>query len=356
MFHARRHGCRYLEFSAKGNQFLTMENDLIKVVFWLNKGADIVELRYKPLDIDLMWRSAIPIYPVSDYISPAHAPIGHYFDYYHGGWQEVFPNAHLPTLDYKNAPLGLHGEVCLLPWSYEVLTDTDGELSIEMVVRTVRTPFLLKRVVTIESGSPSLRFHETIVNESPETMHFSWGHHPVFGPPFVQEGCVIDVPEHAIVVFPEGGQTATSRYTYGQRVTWPNATSVDGKRIDASLILGEHTHTTDSFYLEMNEGWAVLRNPMLDVGVGLVWEPEVFPYLWIWQAYCGSQGYPFYGRNYNVAIEPFSVPIETLTQSVASGSATVLKAGESISTEFLCQLFSGQKKVRYMNLLGKIEH
>ena len=50
-----------LDWHYKGMKTLVMENRLVRIVFLLDKGGDIIELKYKPLDIDLTW----------------HAPQGH---------------------------------------------------------------------------------------------------------------------------------------------------------------------------------------------------------------------------------------------------------------------------------------
>jgi len=354
-FQDDRHGCRYLEFTSNGNQFLTIENEIMKIVFWMNKGADIVELRHKSRDIDVMWRNPMPMPVAGTYISPANPAAGNFFDYYPGGWQTVFPNAHLATNGYKNAPLGTHGEVCLQAWSYEVKEHSNSKLVIDMRVRTGRTPFLLTRTFTVESGQPSFRLKETIVNEGNEAMHYSYGHHPVFGAPFVQEGCRIDVPDGSIAVVPEQLAANTARYKANQRQAWPYLQTMDGTQADASIVLGPSAGSADSFHVEPSQGWAALRNPNLDLGVGLAWDVQTFPYLWMWQAYCGNPGYPFYKRNYNVALEPFSVPAQSLVESIAQGHAQLLEAGTSTSTDLLFMFTSGLGKITHIDLHGNFQ-
>ena len=48
------------------------------------------------------------------------------------------------------------------------------------------------------------------------------------------------------------------------------------------------------------------------------------PYLWYWQEFGASEGYPWYGRHYNIGLEPFSsYPTDGLAEAVANGSALV---------------------------------
>lgn len=55
--HTRNYGCRLRRYLLDGVEMLSLENQLLKVVFALGKGADIVEFLYKPTDTDVMWHS-----------------------------------------------------------------------------------------------------------------------------------------------------------------------------------------------------------------------------------------------------------------------------------------------------------
>ena len=56
----RNHGCRLNEDLAyKGLRLLLMENELLRLSILVDKGTDIIELLYKPKDIDFMWSSPI---------------------------------------------------------------------------------------------------------------------------------------------------------------------------------------------------------------------------------------------------------------------------------------------------------
>jgi hypothetical protein len=353
MLRSNRHGCRYHEFTSSGNRFLSLENDVLKLTFWLNKGADLIEIRHKAKDIDVLWRSPTPMPAAGTYISPANPAPGSFFDYYPGGWQEVFPNAHTPTNEYKRAPLGLHGEVCLLRWDYAVLEHSEDCLSIVLSVSTVRTPFHLEKKVTLRRGLPFFVFDERVTNNGNEEMHYTWGHHPVFGAPFVQKGCVIDTPKKSVAVVPES-KTPNCRFAGGTYESWPQLQTIQGGMEDASVILDEHYGTADTYYVRPTAGWAALRNPELDLGVGLVWDLAAFPYLWMWHCYSGNHGYPFYSRNYNIGLEPYSVPIQALHEAVKDGNATVIAAGHSHSTRLLFTFTQGKQQINGISTDGHV--
>ena len=55
--HERNFGCRLMEYTYRGLRTLTLENELLRVSILADKGTDIFEFNYKPLDVDFMWRS-----------------------------------------------------------------------------------------------------------------------------------------------------------------------------------------------------------------------------------------------------------------------------------------------------------
>jgi hypothetical protein len=52
---SRHHGCRIAEYQFKGHRLIVLENRVLRAAVLATKGADILELRYKPLDIDVLW-------------------------------------------------------------------------------------------------------------------------------------------------------------------------------------------------------------------------------------------------------------------------------------------------------------
>jgi hypothetical protein len=46
-----------MDWSLKGMRTLTLENKLLRVSVLLDKGSDIFEVKYKPLDLDVIWHA-----------------------------------------------------------------------------------------------------------------------------------------------------------------------------------------------------------------------------------------------------------------------------------------------------------
>jgi hypothetical protein len=59
-------------------------------------------------------------------------------------------------------------------------------------------------------------------------------------------------------------------------------------------------------FKNQKEGWYAVTNPDRGVGFGLAYPVDTFKYLWYWQVFGGGSGYPWYGRSYNVGLEPFT--------------------------------------------------
>ncbi|HET7771499.1 MAG TPA: aldose 1-epimerase [Chloroflexota bacterium] len=326
----RHHGCRVEEFIWRGHQLVVLENELLRVGVVATKGADVVELRYKPLDLDFMWHAPHPLLPPGEAVPTTPSPTGTFFDQYHGGWQESLPAGNgVPALG--KAQLGLHGEVSSQPWDVRLVQDDAERVAVEFSVRGRRTPFWLRRTMIVERDRPFVTLDETLVNEGEEPVPFMWGHHPAFGGPLLSEGAVLELPAAPVTVRP----MRNPRLAAGTYDAWPHLRDRGGREIDASVLPSKSTRTADTLFLDLSgrpTGFAALRHPEREVGAALEWDARVFPYVWSWQVFGGAWGYPFYGRAHLVAIEPFTAPIGSLEDAIQSGHARPLDPGAQLST------------------------
>ncbi|MCX8081788.1 MAG: DUF4432 family protein [bacterium] len=320
-------GCRWMECLWNGITTVIMENDLIRLEILADKGTDIVEFLYKPLDIDFMWRSPIPLYKPYLFITTAEGKVGNFLDWYPGGWQEIFPNGG-GICEYKGAVLGLHGEVALLPWRYDIVDDSREKLSIKFYTQTYRTPFLIEKTISIEKNNPFVCFDEKITNKSGEEMDFIWGHHPAFGKPFLSPDCIIRIKKAKVFVGKGDGRSFTNlKQTEG---IWPMVEGINGKKVDISICPDEKDNVSEVMFLsELSEGKYEIFNTKLKIGFQFEFPLDVFRYIWFWRIGGGSFEYPWYGRNYNIALEPFS-SLPNLADAVKRGDSLKLSAGASL--------------------------
>lgn len=135
---------------------IILENELLRVTILVDQGSDIIELLYKPKDVDFLWRSPQGVRRRPPLLPTARRP---FFDYYEGGWQEIFPHAS-HGIEYARSGLGFHGEVRGLPWVYQIVKDHAEEVVVRFWVRTVRLSFYLEKTVTLRAQEGILRFHK----------------------------------------------------------------------------------------------------------------------------------------------------------------------------------------------------
>jgi hypothetical protein len=340
--YGRKAGCRVsLDYTYRGMRVAFLENDALRVGILLDKGADIFEFTYKPRDLDFMWQS--PIELRKPFVATSALPEGAFHDYFYGGWQEILPSAGWASEPYMGTFQGLHGEVSLLPFEATIQEDTPEYVSLKTRVRTYRSPLTLERTMSMKKGIASLFIHERLVNEADLEYAVIWGHHPALGTPFLDESCVVDTPAKKVEVLafhPNGLWVPGGDYDFPMV---PNRRS--GKPQDIRQVQPVSTRSVDVvFFKELAEGWYTIRNPKLKVGFGMSWDASLFKYLWMWQVYGGHNDYPWYGRTYNVALEPFSsYPPAGVPNAIQNGSALILKPNQVIETDLAAIAFEGDK-------------
>jgi len=63
----------------------------------------------------------------------------------------------------------------------------------------------------------------------------------------------------------------------------------------------------------------------------------------MWQVYGGHTDYPWYGRTYNCALEPFtSYPPAGIKGAIDNGTAVMMEPGQTIETELVAVAYEGE--------------
>jgi hypothetical protein len=351
--YTRNYGCRVWEFVFQGMNVVVLENEVLRIGILADKGTDIYEFLYKPTDTDFMWRSWLGIRDPHLVQPTLSSRLGSFLDHYFGGWQELFPSGDEPCT-YKGAEIGVHGEVCLMPWTYEVVRDDPEEIQIRFRVHTYRTPFCIEKTLTLKSGRPTLHVHECVTNMSQEEMDFMWGQHPALGSPFLDEQCVISVPKCRVRT-DEVLRTPWSRIAPNQDTEWPIVKDDNGVEIDLSKIPPIAARRNDRVALyDMAESWYAVTNTARKIGFGMWFQKEVFPYLLYWQSFGGWEGYPFYRTAYTMALEPRSSFPFPLTQVIDAGTQLKLAPGESLEANFTAVAYENCEGVRHITPDGSV--
>jgi hypothetical protein len=326
IFGARVHGCRTDEFIWRGHRLIVIENERLRISVVPSKGADIIELRYKPRDLDLLWHSRFPLCPPGEHIPTIPRRDGAFLDFYPGCWQEIFPTAGGPTV-YKSSEFGTHGEVALLPWDVRILEDSPKCVELEFSVETFRMPLRLERRLRLLPEVAVLDVRERVSNLGGIRFAYQWGHHIAIGAPFFSAGCTFHVSGSRATV-PAYAENLSRRLPLGP-------VSVD----EACRCLGPESRTEDVIVFEQfDSGQATIRNHEMDLQAILRWDPKSFPYLWCWQSYGQVERAPFFGTCYTLGLEPFNCPSESLDSWIASGAARYLGPGEEMHAELQLEI------------------
>jgi galactose mutarotase-like enzyme len=346
----RRHDCRYGLVTVDGHRVVVLENSRLRVSVLPDRGADIVEFRHKPSDVDVLWRSPWPHRPASSPSPWSGSPDAAFLRGYLGGWQEMLPTCG-DAATFEGLPLGVHGEVQELPWRWTVDVEDAEEVAVTFEVETVLAPFRVTRRMALSGDRATLVLDERIEHLGASKTEFMWGHHPAFGAPFLKEGCTIDTDARTILTTSHHADPA-GRLAPDRRTSWPWAEGRDGAPLDLSVVPGPQAGTHDWAYLtDFERGWYALREPARGIGFALRWPAETWPYLLFWQNYRGATAAPWHGRAYVAALEPQS----SFPASWDRGTPRLrLEPGEALGTRTVATAFRSDGRVSDVDDEGRV--
>ena len=173
----RNYGCRISDaWTFRGLKTAILENEVLRIVILIDKGADVYEFVHKPTDVDFMYRDPHGVRDPRTFTPTTGDNVGTWMDFYEGGWQTVFPGGGFPS-EYKGADMGLHAEANMVPWDAMIVEDTPERVAIKCWVRTARTPYFFEKTLALNAGSPVLEVEQTLTNEGEEVGHCVWGEH-----------------------------------------------------------------------------------------------------------------------------------------------------------------------------------
>ena len=325
----------------RGLRAVVLSNPHLSITVLPDKGADICSLVDRATGIDVMARFPHGLRAPGQGVLSANN-LTAWMEMYEGGWQEILPNGGDPCA-YKGAELTFHGESTTLPWQHRVVHHTDTELEVEFGVQLFRSPFRISRRMILNAAMPAVRLAERVTNLAGESMDFMWGHHPAYGAPFLSAETRLYTNAKTIVGDNAGRDGPSNVILPGSRSPWPMAATREGRAVDLSIIPGEDQKRAAMGYLMdfAGEPWYTLINHQFKLGVGMAFTPSAWRYLWFWQEMRMRTGWPFYGRTYIMAVEPWSSwPGQGLANVIGTTQTHhTLEAGQSLDGELLVTLF-----------------
>lgn len=315
------------ETAVDGLRAFALANDRVEALVCVDRGADVLELRSRASGAQVLWRS-----PRGER-SPARRPFAEhgsaatFFDHYPGGMQEIFPNGG-PSCVYEGAELGFHGEACKVPWSADPERAEDGGALLRCETRLARLPFALCKTFALAPGAAALRVEASIENLGRRDLRYMWGFHPAFGAPLLGGRTRLHCAARTLEVHPEAFG-ARQTLPPGEHRAWPGD---PGEALD--LLRGPESRSADLWYLNgYDDGWFVIENEDSGLAATMRWDARVFPYLWLWQECHDDAGYPWFGAEHVVGVEPWtSRPASGLSTAIENRTAPLLRAGETRTT------------------------
>lgn len=325
----RNSGCRITVNVSFGEiPAVIIENEQIRMTILAGRGADVVEFLYKPMDLDFVWLTSngIPTKKVPDFHPN---DVDSFLNGYPGGWQSVFPNGGAPS-QVGDIQFSQHDEIALLSWHYTVEKNTVDQVSVKFFVETKKTPFRVSKTFTLKKHDKKCTIEESVENLSQEPWKVMWGTHFSFGAPFLDANSTITLPAGGVVIPHAESISATGRRVgTADKFNWPIGKSKNQAEIDFSKLPKAKTESEMLYIEKLSQPWYQIENKDKKVGAKVTWDLELMPYLWYWQEYGSSTDYPWYGKHYNIGLEPFSsYPTNGLSEAINNGTALSFKPKE----------------------------
>jgi hypothetical protein len=332
----RNSGPRILEYTHRGLSHIRIENEALYIVVLADKGADIVSFEYKPGDTQILLAMPGGIRESATFIPTSDCGVGAFFDYYPGGWQDALPGGNPKTIE--GAQTGLHGEACCLPWSFDVIEDSEKTVSVKFSCELIRFPFYISKTLTLKNGEAKLYVDEQVKNLCGETKDLMWAQHIAFGQPFITPDCMIELGAKAFKTT-SYFNSPTAYFPAEYSGEWPKSVSPDGKQVDLSKVAPVGEPHSDMYYIkDLQQGEYTVHNPSLGLGVKLSWDVDVYPYITYINVTDGLKGYPFYGRVYYIGLELWNTFSDVYDEAKANGSMSSIEPYETIETQICVEI------------------
>ncbi|MCY3022927.1 MAG: DUF4432 family protein [Planctomycetota bacterium] len=311
------HGPRVLTgYALYGSEIVILENELLRVVINVGRGAMIPEFLYKPADLDVLFKNPSGLRPMGTFAVSSY-DVQPLTDHHPGGWYECFPSGSAPV-KHKGASLGFHGEVWGLPFELNAVHEDNDACCATMTAFTIRTPWKLVKTFSLKKDDPTLYVEETATNLGAVDLAVHWGQHPMFGAPFLDERCVIEISGATVLDTRENPMTP-------RRWPW------DSEGADLSKVRGPQSHKGKMVYVtDLTDGRYRVVSPTWKLAFELRWDKQQFPFCWLYEN-AGELGASWFGRAYTLALEPFT----GLPKALEEGKGIIpIAAGKSETVRF----------------------
>lgn len=322
------------EWTYRGLQALVLSDDDLRVVVLPELGGKIWQLTDTRGNRDFLWHNPR--------VKPRAVPFGAvYDDVFFGGWDELFPNDMPEEIHGEAYPD--HGELWSSPWDWSADQTTDDEAAVVLSCRTPISGCLVRKKVVLRNGRRAVEVRLQLTNESGHALPYLWKQHVAVP---LGQPARLDLPATTVVMDGYGrprGQAPDGRYL------WPELVDANGKPHDMRLTLPPESDVAEFQYAtELEAGWCAVTYAD-GGGLGLAFDPEVFPSCWTFASYGGWRGLEM------LILEPCTGYPISLKGGMAAGTHRTLQPGQSVETTVTAVPYSGFSTVSAVRPDGTVE-
>ena len=95
---------------------------------------------------------------------------------------------------------GSRGDVNNIPWDTKIIEDTAKKCTVEFIGRSLRSPFEIKRVISLNENDSFIEINQEVKNFAEEDLNIVWLEHIAIGGSFLSQNCTLTVPDCTIPV------------------------------------------------------------------------------------------------------------------------------------------------------------
>jgi len=315
-------------------ELLTLENEFLHIAMWPRMGGKFVSLRClgRGESRELL-HPPIHVYTTATRTSGFELSDA-------GGWDECLPSVAACSAEGVNVPD--HGDVWRLPWQARI-----EDNAISASVDGFSLPLRFTRRVALDG--PAIQLDYTAENIGEQPTAFLWSAHPLFQ---VDEGDRILLPREVDQV----GVEYASAGEMSARSAWPHAHPRQSTPIDLSRVGAFDGKTAYKLFAgPLQSGICGIYRAKLQIGILFHFDPRAVPFAGLWI----SQGaWPESGtasretRQYTVALEPTTAPLDSLKGAIEQGHGRHLAPGETFCWQLRLEIAGAAHPVSMDELLA----
>jgi hypothetical protein len=322
------------DWSFNGLQALVLTNGALRVVLLPELGGKVWQVTNLRDGRDLLWHNPR--------LTAAKVGFGSvYDDVFFGGWDELFPNDIPEELAGEQYPD--HGELWAAPWTWHIEADGPRTVRVTLSLSTAISACRITKTITITDGDPHFTVSWRIANESGRDLPYLWKQHVAVP---VSEPARLTMGASRVEVDDFGNPRASAP---GDGYEWPHLVDDAGERHDMRATLPAGSRVSEFQYAtELTSGYCAVTYAD-GSGIGLAFDPEVFPSCWTFASYGGWRAHEV------LILEPCTGYPVSVAKGIDDGTHRTLAAGAALETELVMVAYQGMADVTGIDTDGTVQ-